>query len=76
VRLSQGNYNENSGGSEELILLVADLFHVVQLAVKITGDERRRVMREKHGATCVINPPLMATAHVLAAQSHVRLALD
>ena len=37
MRLSQGNYNENSGDSEELILLVADLFHVVQLAVKITA---------------------------------------
>ena len=29
--------------------LVIDLFHVVQLAVKMTGDVRRRVVREKHG---------------------------
>src|ERR1039457_3423326 len=29
--------------------LVADLFHVVQLAVKMTGDVRRRVVREKYG---------------------------
>src|SRR5260370_36381637 len=27
--------------------LVVDLFHVVQLAVKVTGDVRRRVVREK-----------------------------
>jgi len=30
-------------------LLVADLFHVVQLAVKMTGDVRRRVVRQKYG---------------------------
>ena len=29
--------------------LVVDLFHVVQLAVKTTGDVRRRVVREKYG---------------------------
>ena len=29
--------------------LVADLFHVVQLAVKMTGDVRRRSVREKYG---------------------------
>jgi transposase len=29
--------------------LVVDLFHVVQLAVKATGDVRRRVVREKYG---------------------------
>ncbi len=29
--------------------LVAGLFHVVQLAVKATGDVRRRAVREKHG---------------------------
>jgi transposase len=29
--------------------IVADLFHVVQLAVKMTGDVRRRVVREKYG---------------------------
>jgi transposase len=29
--------------------LVVDLFHVVQLAVKMTGDVRRRVVREKYG---------------------------
>jgi transposase len=29
--------------------LVIDLFHVVQLAVKMTGDVRRRVVREKYG---------------------------
>ena len=29
--------------------LVADLFHVVHLAVKMTGDVRRRVVRGKHG---------------------------
>jgi transposase len=29
--------------------LVVDLFHVVQLAVKVTGDVRRRVVREKYG---------------------------
>jgi len=29
--------------------LVADLFHVVQLAVKMTGDVRRRVVRQKYG---------------------------
>jgi len=29
--------------------LVADLFHVVQLAVKMTGDVRRRAVREKYG---------------------------
>ncbi len=29
--------------------LVVDLFHVVQLAVKVTGDVRRRAVREKHG---------------------------
>jgi transposase len=29
--------------------LVVDLFHVVQLAVKMTGDLRRRVVREKYG---------------------------
>jgi transposase len=28
--------------------LVVDLFHVVQLAVKVTGDVRRRVVREKY----------------------------
>jgi hypothetical protein len=28
--------------------LVVDLFHVVQLAVKITGDVRRRAVREKY----------------------------
>ncbi len=28
---------------------VVDLFHVVQLAVKVTGDVRRRVVREKYG---------------------------
>lgn len=28
--------------------LVVDLFHVVQLAVKMTGDVRRRVVREKY----------------------------
>jgi transposase len=29
--------------------LVVDLFHVVQLAVKMTGDVRRRAVREKYG---------------------------
>ena len=29
--------------------LAVDLFHVVQLAVKMTGDVRRRVVREKYG---------------------------
>lgn len=29
--------------------LVVDLFHVVQLAVKMTGDARRRVVRRKYG---------------------------
>jgi len=29
--------------------LVVDLFHVVQLAVKMTGDVRRRLVREKYG---------------------------
>ena len=29
--------------------LVADLFHVVHLAVKMTGDVRRRVVRGKYG---------------------------
>jgi transposase len=29
--------------------LVIDLFHVVQLAVKMTGDVRRRVVRAKYG---------------------------
>ena len=29
--------------------LVVDLFHVVQLAVKVTGDVRRRAVREKYG---------------------------
>jgi transposase len=29
--------------------LVVDVFHVVQLAVKMTGDVRRRVVREKYG---------------------------
>ena len=29
--------------------LVVDLFHVVQLAVKMTGDVRRRSVREKYG---------------------------
>ncbi len=29
--------------------LVVDLFHVVQLAVKMTGDARRRVVRQKYG---------------------------
>ena len=29
--------------------LVVDLFHVVQLAVKMTGDVRRPVVREKYG---------------------------
>lgn len=29
--------------------LVIDLFHVVQLAVKMTGDVRRRAVREKYG---------------------------
>jgi transposase len=28
--------------------LVVDLFHVVQLAVKMTGDVRRRAVREKY----------------------------
>ena len=30
-------------------VLLVDLFHVVQLAVKVTGDVRRRVVREKYG---------------------------
>ena len=30
-------------------LLVVDLFHVVQLAVKATGDVRRRAVRDKYG---------------------------
>jgi hypothetical protein len=30
-------------------MLVVDLFHVVQLAVKMTGDVRRRVPRAKYG---------------------------
>src|SRR2546425_4571288 len=30
-------------------LLVVDLFHVVQLAVKVTGDVRRRVVRARYG---------------------------
>src|SRR5258705_2413681 len=30
-------------------MLVVDLFHVVQLAVKMTGDVRRRVARAKDG---------------------------
>ena len=30
-------------------VLVIDLFHVVQLAVKVTGDVRRRATREKYG---------------------------
>jgi transposase len=30
-------------------LLVVDLFHVVQLAVKMTGDVRRRVVRQQYG---------------------------
>jgi hypothetical protein len=30
-------------------MLVVDLFHVVQLAVKMTGDLRRRVARAKYG---------------------------
>jgi transposase len=29
--------------------IVVDLFHVVQLAVKVTGDVRRRVVRQKYG---------------------------
>ncbi len=29
--------------------LVVDLFHVVQLAVRVTGDVRRRAVQEKHG---------------------------
>ena len=29
--------------------LVVDLFHTVQLAVKMTGDVRRRAVREKYG---------------------------
>ncbi len=29
--------------------IVVDLFHVVQLAVKMTGDVRRRTVREKYG---------------------------
>ena len=29
--------------------IAVDLFHVVHLAVKITGDVRRRVVRGKHG---------------------------
>jgi transposase len=29
--------------------IAVDLFHVVQLAVKMTGDVRRRVVREKYG---------------------------
>ena len=28
---------------------MVDLFHVVQLAVKMTGDVRRRAVREKYG---------------------------
>jgi hypothetical protein len=30
-------------------MLPAALFHVVQLAVKMTGDVRRRVVRGKYG---------------------------
>src|SRR6266567_4739518 len=30
-------------------ILAVDLFHVVQLAVKMTGDVRRRAAREKYG---------------------------
>jgi len=29
--------------------IVVDLFHAVQLAVKVTGDVRRRAVREKYG---------------------------
>ena len=29
--------------------IVVDLFHVVQLAVKMTGDVRRRAVRERYG---------------------------
>jgi transposase len=32
--------------------IAVDLFHVVQLAVKMTGDVRRRAVREKYGRRC------------------------
>ena len=38
-----------SGGRSPDAVLVADLFHVVRLAVKMTGDVRRRVTRQKYG---------------------------
>ena len=32
--------------------IAVDLFHVVQLAVRMTGDVRRRAVREKYGRRC------------------------
>jgi len=34
-----------------------DLFHVVHLAVTMTGDVRRRVVRGKHGCACSPTSP-------------------
>jgi transposase len=45
--------------------LVADLFHVVHLAVKMTGDVRRRVVRGKYGRRGRSGDPEYGIKHLL-----------
>jgi transposase len=45
--------------------LVVDLFHVVQLAVKTTGDVRRRVVRGKYGRRGRSGDPEYGIKHLL-----------
>jgi hypothetical protein len=48
---SEGAEKAFPAGATPDAQLVVDLFHVVQLAVKMTGDVRRRVVRQKYGRT-------------------------
>jgi hypothetical protein len=46
--------------------LAVDLFHVVQFAVKMTGDVRRRVVRGKYGRRSRSGDPEYGIKHLLA----------
>jgi transposase len=45
--------------------VAVDLFHVVQLAVKTTGDVRRRAIREKYGRRGKAGDPEYGIKHLL-----------
>ncbi len=58
--------------------IVVDLFHAVQLAVKVTGDVRRRAVREKYGrrgrsgdAEYGVKGPLVRNLEHLSPPSHL-----